>query len=240
MPISAKRRLAVGAVGLAVLAGAGGAYAAGQSSSQTPTPSSSTPSKTPPMPADLQAEEKAFLDDLAKRLNVTRDQLDAAIKGAGEARVDAAVAAGKLTKEQGEELKKRLAGGLPALGLGPLVGPRGPHGPGGGPGGFGFGFGFGLDGAADYLGLTEQQLREQLQSGKSLADVVKATSGKSVDGLKAALKAKVTARLAEAVKDKHLTQAQADKIADELDQHLDDIINNTPPKGAPNLRFRHP
>jgi hypothetical protein len=245
MPISAKRKLAVGAVGLAVLAGAGGAYAAGQSSSQTPTPSSSTPSKTPPKPADLQAEGKAFLDDLAKRLNVTRDQLDAAIKGAAEARIDAAVAAGKLTKDQGEQLKKRLANGVPMLG-GPLLGggPRGPHGPGGpggGPGrGFGFGFGFGLDGAADYLGLTEQQLREQLRSGKSLADIAKATNGKSVDGLKAALKAKVSARLAQAVKDKHLTQAQADKIAAGLDQHLDDIVNNTPPKGGPKLRFRHP
>jgi hypothetical protein len=239
MPISAKRKLAVGAVGLAVLAGAGGAYAAGQSSSQTPTPSRATPNKTPAKPAAIQAEEKAFLDDLAKRLNVTRDQLDAAIKGAAEARIDAAVAAGKLTKEQGENLKARLAKGLPALGVGPLAGPRGPHGPGGGPGfggGRGFGFGFGLDGAADYLGLTQRQLREQLQSGKSLADIAKATNGKSVDGLKAALKAKVSARLAEAVKDKHLTQEQADKIAAELDSHLDDLVNNTPPK----LRFRHP
>jgi hypothetical protein len=233
MPISAKRKLAVGAVGLAVFAGAGGAYAAGQSGGTT---------KTPLKPADFKVEEKAFLDDLAKRLNVTRDQLDAAIKGAAEARIDAAVAAGKLTKEQGDQLKKGLANGVPGLGAGPLIGPRGPHGPGGpGPGGGrGFGFGFGLDGAADYLGLTEDQLRDQLESGKSLADVTKATSGKTVEGLKAALKAQVTARLAEAVKDKHLTQEQADKIASELDQHLDDIINNTPPKGAPKLRFRHP
>src|SRR3954449_379080 len=102
MPNSAKRRLAAGAVGLAVLAGTGGAYAAAQSS--TPT---ATPSATPPKPkADFQAEQKAFLDDLAKRLNVTRDQLDTAIKGAAEARIDAAVAAGKLTKEQRDAAKK--------------------------------------------------------------------------------------------------------------------------------------
>ena len=43
----------------------------------------------------MAAEQKAFLDDVAKRLNVTRDQLDAAIKGAAEARIDAAVAAGQ-------------------------------------------------------------------------------------------------------------------------------------------------
>ena len=79
-------------------------------------PVTSTPG-TAAKPADRAAEQKAFLDDVAKRLNVTRDQLDAAIKGAAEARIDAAVAAGKLTKEQGDEAKKRLAsGGSPLLG----------------------------------------------------------------------------------------------------------------------------
>ena len=117
MSNSAKRKLAAGAAGLAVLAGGGGAYAAGNS-------------PTAAKPADRAAEQKAFLDDVAKRLNVTRDQLDAAIKGAAEARIDAAVAAGKLTKAQGDEAKKRLAsGGLPLLG-GPGLG-GGPRG--GGP-----------------------------------------------------------------------------------------------------------
>src|SRR5689334_12862264 len=106
MSNSAKRKLAVGAAGLAVLAGGGGAYAAG-------TSSSATPNQTAAKPADLAAEQKAFLDDVAKRLNVTRDQLDAAVKGAAEARIDAAVAAGKLTKEQGDEAKKRLDSGAP-------------------------------------------------------------------------------------------------------------------------------
>src|SRR3954454_19715918 len=137
MSISAKRKLAVGAAGLAVLAGGGGAYAAGTTST--------SPGKIAVKPADLAAEQKAFLDDVAKRLNVTRDQLDAAVKGAAEARIDAAVAAGKLTKEQGDEAKKRLAAGdLPLL-VGPGLGggPRG-GGPGfghGGPGPFFGGFG---------------------------------------------------------------------------------------------------
>jgi hypothetical protein len=235
MPNSAKRRLAAGAVGLAVLAGTGGAYAAAQSSS-TPTPS---PSTTPPKPkVDLQAEQKAFLDDLAKRLNVTRDQLDTAIKGAAEARIDAAVAAGTLTKEQGDAAKKALANGVPALGARLFGGGRGgPLGPGGrGPGGPGFGHGFGfggLKGAADYLGLTDAKLREQLQAGKSLADIAKATSGKTVDGLKAAIKAATVKDLDQAVKDGHLTSDQRDKIVANLDDRIDDIVNNTPPKGAP-------
>jgi hypothetical protein len=239
MPNSAKRRLAAGAVGLAVLAGTGGAYAAAQSS--TPT---ATPSATPPKPkADFQAEQKAFLDDLAKRLNVTRDQLDTAIKGAAEARIDAAVAGGKLTKEQGAAAKQALANGVPALGGHLFGGRRGPGGPGGGlggPGGPGFGHGFGaIQGAADYLGLTKDQLRQQLQAGKSLADIAKATSGKSVEGLKAAIKDATVKDLDQAVKDGHLTSAEKDKIVAELDNRLDDIVTATPPKGAPDRpKFR--
>jgi hypothetical protein len=235
MPISAKRKLVAGAAGLAVLAGSGGAYAAGQTGT--------TPQK--PKAADLQAEQKAFLDDVAKRLNVTRDQLDSALKGAAEARIDAAVAAGKLTKEQGEAAKQRLSSGapiLPGLGLkgpgGPGGGPHGPGGPGfGGPGGHGFGFG-GAEGAAEYLGLTEAQLREQLRDGKSLADIAKATSGKSVEGLKAALKQNVTEKLDQAVKDGHLTQEQRDKIAADLDKRIDDIVDRTPPDRPDGPKFR--
>src|SRR5689334_323155 len=231
MPNSAKRRLAAGAVGLAVLAGTGGAYAAAQSSS-TPSPA---PSTTPPKPkVDFQAEQKAFLDDVAKRLNVTRDQLDAAVKGAAEARVDAAVAAGTLTKEQGDAAKKRIesadVGGLGGgFGFGGPGGPGRPGGPGGHFGGRGFAFG-GLDGAATYLGLSEDALHTQLESGKSLADVAKAQN-KDVAGLKAAMKDDLTKRLDQAVTDKKLTADQRTKILAEVDKRLDDIINNTLPKG---------
>src|SRR4051794_17527764 len=120
MSNSAKRKFAAGAVGLAVLAGGGGAYAAGTSGS--------TPTTTTTQKPDRAAEQKAFLDDVAKRLNVTRDQLDAAVKGAAEARIDAAVTAGKLTKEQGDAAKKRIeSGDLPGVGGGPRFGgpPRG-------------------------------------------------------------------------------------------------------------------
>ena len=231
MPISAKRKLIAGATGLVVLAGGGGTYAAAAGQSATPA-----------KPADRAAEQKAFFDDVAKRLNVTRDQLDAAIKGAAEARIDAAVAAGRMTKEQGEAAKKALGGrGVPLLGPGILGGRPGGH---GGPGarGFGFGFGPGLDGAADYLGLTEAQLREQIRDGKSLADVAKAQN-KSVDGLKAALKAKITERLDQAVKDGHLTADQRTKALANVDQMLDDVIDGkppTPPDGPrrPHLRWR--
>ena len=118
MPISAKRKLVAGATGLAVLAGTGGAYAATQSSTPSPTRRSRRERRQA-------AEQKAFLDDVAKRLNVTRDQLDTAIKGAAEARIDAAVAAGKLTQGAGR-------GGQAAAGRGRAAARAGPA-PGGGP-----------------------------------------------------------------------------------------------------------
>src|SRR4051812_1071564 len=223
MAISPRRRLAAGATGLLVLAGAGGAYAATQNSTTKP---------------DRGAEQKAFLDDLAGRLNVTPDKLQAAIKGAAEDRIDAAVAAGRLTKEQGDAAKQRIeqAKGVPLPGFGR----RGP-GPGlgvpGGPGGHGFGRGhlgggpgMGLNAAATYLGLTEQQLFDALKGGKSLADVAK-DKGKPVDGLKAALKAAETAQLDAAVKAGRITGAERTRILGDADQRLDDLVNRTPPKG---------
>ena len=231
MTTNLRRKLAVGAAVAAVAAGGGIAYAATQSSS---------PEK----------ERQAFLDDAAKRLNVTPGNLESALKDAAKARVDAAVADGRLTKAQGDEIKKHIdqGGGVPFLGRG---GPGFRGGPGGpGPGGPGFGFGLrfghggpireGLDTAAKYLGLTRAQLLAQLRDGKSLADVAKAQN-KDVAGLKSALRDAARSRLDQAVKDKHLTQAQADDILKEVDEHLDDLVNATPPKrpAAPRMRGHH-
>jgi hypothetical protein len=55
----------------------------------------------------LSTDKDAFLNDVAKRLNVTPEQLKAAIKGATDDRIDQAVKDGKITKEQGDRLKER-------------------------------------------------------------------------------------------------------------------------------------
>ena len=123
-----------------------------------------------------------------------------------------------------------LDGGKPGGGRG------GPGGPDRGPGGRGFG-GFGLDDAAGYLGLTDDQLREQLTAGKSLADVAKAQN-KDLAGLKAALKTAFTAKLDQAVKDGHLTEAQKTQMLADVDKRIDEIVNNTRPSGGPG--HRHP
>ena len=157
-------------------------------------------------------ERKAVIDDAAKQLGVTPAKLSSALKKALENRVDAAVAAGRLTKDQGEALKKRIeSDDYPALGLGFGLGHRGGH----------------LDAAAAYLGVSQDALRAQLEDGKTLADVAKATKGKSVDGLVAALVADEKEKLDAAVKAGRLTQAQADAILADATARTTDLVNGT-------------
>jgi hypothetical protein len=177
-------------------------------------------------------EREAFLDDAAERLDVTPEELTKALKEAAAARIDQAVKDGRLTQEQADEMKQRLeqGGGVPFLG-----GPGGP----GGPGGHGHhGPPPGMDAAADYLGLSEAELREQLMDGKSLADLAE-DKDKSVDGLKDAMEKAIRADIAKAVEDKRLTQEQADRILEELDGRLDEKVERTGPPRGPGGRHGH-
>jgi polyhydroxyalkanoate synthesis regulator phasin len=174
----------------------------------------------------LTGTQDTFLNDVAKRLNVTPDQLKAALEGAASDRIDAAVKAGKLTQDQADALKKRLdQGQLPFFGFGHRGG-----GPVFGPGVGHRGIAAVGDAAASYLGLTEAELRTQLMAGKSLAQIAK-DKGKSVDGLKKAMTDATKSKLDAAVKAGDLTQAQADALLKRLTDNLDTIVNATPPVG---------
>ena len=81
-----------------------------------------------------------------------------------------------------------------------------------------------LEAAAKYLGLTEAELRTQLEAGKTLAEIAKA-QGKTVDGLEKALTADAKAKLDAAVKAGTITQAQADELLKRTTDHLDDLVN---------------
>ena len=98
----------------------------------------------------------AIVADAAEQLGVEASELDAALNKALQNQVDAAVEAGALTEEQGEELKERIAAGdMPLVGLGP-----------GGPGGHGHHV-FDLSVAAEYLGVTENELRDRPARGRA-------------------------------------------------------------------------
>jgi hypothetical protein len=193
-------KVAVGAaVGLAV-AGGGAAVAATQFNSP-------------------KEENQAVVNDAAKQLGIQPSELSAALKKALENRIDAAVAAGRLTKAQADQLKQRIEKGDVPLFGGPGLGER-PFGHFGGQLGFGR-----LDAAATYLGLTESQLEQKLNAGKTLAQIAK-DENKSVDGLVSALYDDAKKHLDEAVSDGRLTKQQEQSILDGLQARLKDFVDN--------------
>jgi hypothetical protein len=146
-----------------------------------------------------------------------------ALVAAEQKELDAAVAAGRLTKAQADAIAPSLKQRLTDL----VNGVRGPglHGHGPGHGAFGDDFGA----AATYLGLTTAQLRTQLESGKTLAQIAAATSGKSAAGLVSALVAAEQKELDAAVAAGRLTKAQADAIVPTLKQRFTDLVNGVRP-----------
>lgn len=85
---------------------------------------------------------------------------------------------------------------------------------------------------AAYLGLTPAELRAQLRTGKSLAQIAVAR-GKTVSGLEDAIYADVQAHLDQAVANGRLTAAQETTLLARLKAHLDDIVDHAfPAAGA--------
>ncbi len=158
-----------------------------------------------------QRQSDAILADAAEQLGVSASELEEALTKALQNRVDAAVDDGRLTEEQGEALKERLAeGDVPLIGLGP-----------GGPAGLGHHHVIvDLAGAAAYLDLTEAELRTALlDDGQTLAEIAEA-EGKSVDGLVAALVSAARERLDGAVEDGRLTEEQRTDLLAELEEAI--------------------
>jgi hypothetical protein len=198
-----RKALAVAAAALVVAVASGAAIAASGSTSPSP---------------------KSFFDSVAKHLGISPQKLQDATKAAATDQVDAALADGKITKAQADELKARINSGEYPPFFGPSFGRS--HEFHGGPGLHLFGDK--LSGAAGYLGLTEDQLRTKLMNGQSLAGVARA-QGKSVDGLKQTILDGAKKQLDQAVKDGDLTQTQANEMLGRLQAHVDDLVNGTFP-----------
>jgi AraC-like DNA-binding protein len=204
-----RHRLVVGGVALAFAAGGGAAYAATQSSSNP---------------------RQAFVNDVAKRLNVSPQRLTSAIKAAEIDRLNAAVKDRRLTRAQANAIRHAIeTKGPPFVGSGP--GPVLPPGPMGGPPFFGgpppFELARPFAAAASYLGLSESQLFKDLHSGRALAQIAKAR-GKSVSGLERAITATIKSRLDRTVTAGRLTKPQEQQILKGLSIKLHDLINGTP------------
>jgi polyhydroxyalkanoate synthesis regulator phasin len=201
-----RRKVLAGAAAVLAVGGAGAGLAATKLTATSP-----------------RDESRAIVKDAAENLGVSPDRLRAALEKAFSDRIDAAVADGRLTKEQGEELKQRIeSGDFPLFGP-PVFGQRFPavH-----P------FFHGLDAAASYLGLSEPALRSRLNSGKTLAQIARA-QGKSVDELNSALLDDVKQKLDDAVAAGRLSKSEEQRVLNDLESRIDDLVN-----AQLRLRFR--
>jgi hypothetical protein len=81
---------------------------------------------------------------------------------------------------------------------------------------------------ASYLGLTPAQLREQLRSGKTLAQIAVAR-GKTVAGLEDAIYADIQSHLDRAVANGKLTAGREAALLARLKSRLDDIVDRSRP-----------
>lgn len=155
----------------------------------------------------------------------SRDGLIADLTSFANAAVDKAVTDGKLTADQATKLKAALPDRITKFvdHTWPAARPK--------PDIRAFIGGVTKD-ARDYLGLSQKDIATQLRSGKSLGDIAAATPGKSRDGLIAAIMDDANAKIAKAMSDGKLTQAEADKLKTAVQGAVTKIVDHagTAPK----------
>jgi hypothetical protein len=177
----------------------------------------------PPTPFDFAAK---FREAIATALGITVDQFDAAVEKAQNQVVDEAVTEGWLTNDQAEVLKWRLD--------------QQPQGKMWGFGGFGrFGFGRGMGGflggfggdnvlsiAADKLDMSLTDLLNELQGGKTIADVA-GEKGVDTQVIVDAAVDQLQTSLAQAVTNGNMTQTQADYMLAQAKTRITNELDST-------------
>jgi hypothetical protein len=150
---------------------------------------------------------------IAGALGISVEKYEETVTAAEKQVLADAVAAGQITQEQADRMQKRLDEG----------------------GGFGFpGMGHGpgemksvlLTVAAEKLGMTEAELRTELQSGKSITDVAK-EKGVDTQVISDAYLAQIKADLDAQVAAGTLTQAEADARLQQKTEALPDRLTGT-------------
>ena len=163
-----------------------------------------------------------FVERIADKRGITVAELEAKWKQKALGGIDAALKAGRITGDQAARLKARVtgwkfcdgslwkarakthhAGLLNVAAVASMVA-----------------------GAVDYLDVTGKDLLAAWRAGKSLGDIAQA-KGKGVSGLKAAMLAKLTARLDKAVADDRLTDERRDALVERYGKLADGLIAKT-------------
>jgi uncharacterized coiled-coil protein SlyX len=222
MKLRSKKAFAVAGATLTVVAGTGGALAAGQHGrgpAGHPGPAAIA-TYLGLTPAQLREQLRAgrTLAQIAVAQGKTVAGLEDAIYEDVQAHLDQAVANGRLTGTQEQAMLAQLKAHLDDIvnHAGPPArahaGARGAH------------FGTAV---ASYLSLSRAELLAQLRSGKSLAPIAVA-QGKTVAGLKAAILGAAKTRLDKAVTAGKLNAAQEQALLDKLAAHIDELQRLAP------------
>jgi uncharacterized protein YidB (DUF937 family) len=162
-----------------------------------------------------------FLNGLAGKLGISRADLDKALSQTALDMVDKALADGKITDAEAQQIRDRINSGDF-----PFFGGFGHH----GRGGMGmFCRGANLDDIAGFLKVDTSVVHDGLMNNQSLAQIAEA-HGKSRDDLKSFLISNVTDKLNQAVKNQDITQARADQALQNLKDNVDNLIDH---QGAP-------
>jgi len=175
-------------------------------------------------PTERQEKRGRFLERVAVNLGVDVAVLEQAIKDAKLAIVDEGLADGRITEDEATKARERISS---AEGAGfrrlkerhekrqdRALKVRGAA----------------IEQAAAALGITEDELRDQLRTGKSIADVA-AERGVSLDDVKAQILDAAKTKLDRAVANGRIDQAKADAALQRLSDGLDELL--TRKRGAP-------
>jgi hypothetical protein len=218
------RRLIASGAALALVAGGGAAYAAGSSHATAKTNGRGIARQVADYLGLTVAQLRADLvkgESLAQIANAQHKSvsgLEQTITSALKTKLDAAVAAGKLTSTQESAILTAVSSRLDKLvntahpAVKARIGARIRRGL--------------VRVSATYLGVTPAQLRTELKAGKTLAQVA-TEYGKSVAGLEQAITTAVKTRLDKAVTAGKITSAQEQKVLSGLQSRLDKLVNRT-------------
>ncbi|MGB9867582.1 MAG: hypothetical protein ACPLPR_06735 [Bacillota bacterium] len=143
-----------------------------------------------------------FKSKLAANLGIDETRLDQAFKGAAGEALDAAVDQGLIAKEKAEKMREAVQNGQWPW----FWGGRGFGGP---------RFGNFCNELAGALGMTWQELMNELKAGKTLEEIAKA-KGLTLDQLKDKWLASVQAALDQKVQEGKLTSDQAEQVLSKL------------------------
>jgi hypothetical protein len=153
-------------------------------------------------PAGAVAATSSATQAVGDRLTAIKDALAGLVKD------------GTITQAQADKVATTLDQKLP---------PRGFR-------GHGLRIGAGLDEVASIIGITKDELRTQLRSGKTLAEIAKTkniSQATLVDKLVAAAKTRIAAE----VKAGRLTQARADEVTKNLSARINEMVTHSWPMG---------